>query len=277
MGSFLAEIRQMIIPDLGSRDGPLPPLLVSLTIVTGLVDAFSYLVLGHVFVANMTGNVVFLGFALAGAPGFSIPASLLALGAFALGALGSGWLGSAMGGRRGILLSASSAVQATFLAVGVALAALATSPVPTAYRYGLIVVLAVSMGVQNATARRLAVPDLTTTVLTLTIVGIAADSGIVGGQGGSKAGRRLISIIAILVGGLVGAVLVVRVNMVYPLVIALVAVAGVAVATRMLASSRPAWATQSGGPADSRLRTQASTASGSGSLPGNLMCWLMPQ
>jgi uncharacterized membrane protein YoaK (UPF0700 family) len=46
--------------------GPLPVLLVCLTVVTGLVDAFSYLSLGHVFVANMTGNVVFLGFGLAG-------------------------------------------------------------------------------------------------------------------------------------------------------------------------------------------------------------------
>jgi hypothetical protein len=37
---------------------PLPVLLVCMTVVTGLVDAFSYLSLGHVFVANMTGNVV---------------------------------------------------------------------------------------------------------------------------------------------------------------------------------------------------------------------------
>ncbi len=54
------------------------------------MDAFSYLVLGHVFVANMTGNVVFLAFALVGAKGFSIAASALALGAFALGAMVSG-------------------------------------------------------------------------------------------------------------------------------------------------------------------------------------------
>lgn len=242
MNSFLTEIRQTIIPDSGSKDGPLPPLLVAMTIVTGLVDAFSYLVLGHVFVANMTGNVVFLGFALAGAPGFSFPASVVALGAFGLGALGSGRLGSAIGRRRGALLSASAAAQAIFLAAGVAMAALAASPVSAGYRYGLIVVLGVSMGVQNASARRLAVPDLTTTVLTLTIVGIAADSGIAGG-GGSKAGRRVISVIAMLAGALVGAVLVVRVQIVYPLVIALVAVAGVAVATRALAASKPAWST----------------------------------
>ncbi len=56
-------------------------MLVAMTMVTGLIDAFSFLVLGHIFVANMTGNVVFLAFALAGASGFSIPACLVALGA----------------------------------------------------------------------------------------------------------------------------------------------------------------------------------------------------
>src|SRR5687768_2511195 len=67
-----------MVPAADDPHGPLPLLLLALTVVTGLVDAFSYLVLGHVFVANMTGNVVFLGFALAGAKGFSISASLLA-------------------------------------------------------------------------------------------------------------------------------------------------------------------------------------------------------
>ena len=56
-----------------------------MTLVTGLVDAFSYLALGHVFVANMTGNVVFLGFAVAGADGFSILASLVAGASFLMG------------------------------------------------------------------------------------------------------------------------------------------------------------------------------------------------
>jgi hypothetical protein len=77
-------------PWAGSGDGRVPALLVGLTVVTGLVDAVSYLALGHVFVANMTGNVVFLAFALAGAPGLSAPASVAALGAFLLGALAGG-------------------------------------------------------------------------------------------------------------------------------------------------------------------------------------------
>src|SRR5580658_7971980 len=80
--AFLADLRDTLRADRAGPHGPLPPLLVSMTLVTGLVDAFSYLVLGHVFVANMTGNVVFLGFALAGAPGFSIAASVVALVSF---------------------------------------------------------------------------------------------------------------------------------------------------------------------------------------------------
>ena len=72
---------------------PVPQLIVSLaalTVVSGVVDAVSYLGLGHVFTANMTGNVVLVGFAAAGAPGFSVAASLTALGVFVIGAAGGG-------------------------------------------------------------------------------------------------------------------------------------------------------------------------------------------
>src|SRR5882762_5282392 len=79
-----------------SPDGPPPVLLLVLTGVTGLVDAVSYLKLGHVFVANMTGNVVFLGFAIAGAKEFSVAASLVAIAAFLVGALAGGRLGASM-------------------------------------------------------------------------------------------------------------------------------------------------------------------------------------
>src|SRR5712692_3603246 len=87
------------------RDGPLPALLLVLTAVTGLVDAVSYLKLGHVFVANMTGNVVFLGFAVADADDFSIPASLVAIAAFLAGALVGGRIGSSAGHHRARLLA----------------------------------------------------------------------------------------------------------------------------------------------------------------------------
>src|SRR5215472_2085211 len=112
MSAFLAEARETVAPPRGGRDGLLPPLLVALTVVTGLVDAFSYLVLGHVFVANMTGNVVFLAFALVGIGGFSVLASLAALGCFALGAVVAGRLGRWLAERREFLLGVTAAIQA---------------------------------------------------------------------------------------------------------------------------------------------------------------------
>src|SRR6476661_6237895 len=68
----------------------LPLVLHIATAITGLIDAVSFLALGHVFTANMTGNVVFLAFAVAGTPGLSIARSLTALGAFMFGALLAG-------------------------------------------------------------------------------------------------------------------------------------------------------------------------------------------
>jgi uncharacterized membrane protein YoaK (UPF0700 family) len=240
MNTFVTEARQTLVPHGEVKYGPLPPLLVAMTLVTGLVDAFSYLVLGHVFVANMTGNVVFLAFALAGVPGFSILASLVALGAFVLGALGGGLLGSRLSQQRGHLLSVSAALQALLLCGAVVLAALSGNPVAPGGSYGLIIVLGIAMGLQNATARKLAVPDLTTTVLTLTIVGIAADSRLVGGSG-SRAGRRLIAVGAMFAGALFGSLLILHVSTTLPLVIALIIMVTIAGITRLLSRTDPDW------------------------------------
>ena len=225
--AFLADARQTVVPPPDGKDGLLPPLLVALTVVTGLVDAFSYLQLGHVFVANQTGNVVFLAFALAGAGGFSVLASVAAITSFAAGALAAGRLGRVLAGRRELLLGVTAAVQAVLLAAAVIMAALTAVPVPAGLRYALIVILAAAMGAQNATARKLAVADLTTTVLTLTITGIAADSALAGAAG-ARAARRLISVAAMPLGALAGALLVLHVHIVYPLVIALLILVAVA-------------------------------------------------
>jgi uncharacterized membrane protein YoaK (UPF0700 family) len=190
-----------------------------LTIVTGLVDAVSYLALGHVFVANMTGNVVFLGFALAGAGSLSAPASLVAIAAFLAGARVGGRLGARFADRRGLILRGGAAVSLAFVVVGALAAAIGGTHVHGWERYTMIAALAVGMGVQNATARRLAVPDLTTTVLTLTLTGIAADAHLTPGAIGALA-RRAIAVAAMLTGALVGAVLVIHVDLVVPLVAA---------------------------------------------------------
>jgi uncharacterized membrane protein YoaK (UPF0700 family) len=191
--------------------GPLPVLLVGLTVVTGLVDAFSYLTLGHVFVANMTGNVVFLGFALAGVGDISIAASLLAVLAFALGATVGGRWRAGREIRRGQLFAAATAVQAAAVLAAAGIASTAGVQ-GSAARLTLIGVLASAMGGQNAVVRRLAVPDLTTTVLTLTVTGLVADT-----TEPSVRARRLISVLAMLTGALTGGALLRWVSVAAPL------------------------------------------------------------
>jgi uncharacterized membrane protein YoaK (UPF0700 family) len=181
--------------------GPLPVLLVGLTVVTGLVDAFSYLSLGHVFVANMTGNVVFLGFGLAGVGEISIVSSLLAVLAFVLGATVGGRWAAGRAVHRGHLLAAATWVQAGVVLVASGIASVAGTG-GYVVRLTLISLLAVAMGGQNAVVRRLAVPDLTTTVLTLTVTGLVADT-----TSESVRGRRLISVLAMFVGAFAGGVL----------------------------------------------------------------------
>jgi uncharacterized membrane protein YoaK (UPF0700 family) len=212
--------------------GPLPVLLVCLTVVTGLVDAFSYLSLGHVFVANMTGNVVFLGFALAGVGEISIVASLLAVLAFALGAtLGRRWA-SGREVHRGHLLAGGTAVQAGLVLVASIIASTIGVQGWVA-RLTLVGLLALAMGGQNAVVRRFAVPDLTTTVLTLTVTGLVADT-----TSRSVRARRLLSVAAMLAGALTGGVLLHWVAVAAPLWLAAVLLA-VCAAGPFLAARRP--------------------------------------
>ncbi|MFI1499850.1 YoaK family protein [Streptomyces platensis] len=203
MHALLTDAVRTLVPPRTDRHGPLPPLMLLLTVATGVVDAVSYLGLGHVFVANMTGNVVFLGFALAGAAGLSATASLVSLASFLTGALAGGRLGNRMAAHRGRLLAAATAVQTVLTAAAAATAAASDGDA----RYALIVLLGLGMGLQNAVARRLGVPDLTTTVLTLTLTGLAADSAPAGAAA-PRQGRRILSALAMLLGGVAGAALI---------------------------------------------------------------------
>src|SRR5215470_15015004 len=138
-----------------------PAILLAMTAVTGVVDAVSFLSL-RVFTANMTGNVVLLGFAFAGAGGLSIGRSSVALIAFVLGAIAGGRMTRAVSDRRWV--SRAFLLQAALLAMSTAV--VIVDPLQT---YAVIASTAAAMGMQNAVVRKLGVPDLTTTVLTLTI------------------------------------------------------------------------------------------------------------
>jgi uncharacterized membrane protein YoaK (UPF0700 family) len=212
--------------------GPLPVLLIGLTVVTGLVDAFSYLSLGRVFVANMTGNVVFLGFGVAGVGGISLVASLVAVLAFALGAAAGGRWSLRRAPHRGHLLAVAAAAQ-TGLVVVAAVVALIAGVTGSVTRLVLVALLAVAMGGQNAVARRLAVPDLTTTVLTLTVTGLVADATT------SRIRlRRAVPVLAMLAGAFAGGALLRWVSPSAPLWAA-AAVLSATVVTAQVAFRRP--------------------------------------
>ena len=199
--------------------------------VTGLVDAVSYLKLGHVFVANMTGNVVFAGFAIAGAGGFSLTATVVAVAAFAAGALLGGRIIRHARSHRARVLCLSLVLEVLLVAGAFLMAEVSGSPAEAGTRYPLLTLLGLGMGVQNAAARALAVPDLTTTVLTLTITGTAADSRLAGGPG-AKAGRRLLSVAAMFLGGLIGALALLHGQQALPLMLATVLLAASAASMR---------------------------------------------
>jgi uncharacterized membrane protein YoaK (UPF0700 family) len=238
--SFLQDAAATLRPPPGDRHGPLVPMMVVLTLLTGLVDAVSYLRLGHVFVANMTGNVVFLGFALAGAGGLSATASLLALATFLLGALAGGWLAARNVAHRGRLLRAATVAQAVLICLALVVALAASEPFATGLRYALIVLLALAMGVQNAAALRLAVPELTTTVLTRTLTGLASESPLVGGAGAHPA-RRTIAVAAMLAGATAGGLLTLHVSIAATLALALALGSALALAAHALSRSSAAW------------------------------------
>lgn len=180
--------------------------LLLLTFATGLVDAVSVLVLGHVFVANMTGNVIFLGFWFVPHSGVDMTAALVAFACFVAGAVIGGRLARHLSGnvRRWLVVTLTGEA----VALGV-LAVMAGAGLFTYHDDGklpLIAGLAVAFGCQNATARQFGIQELSTTVLTTTIVGIGFDSRLAGGTGDRERLRYAV-VLTMCGGAVVGATL----------------------------------------------------------------------
>lgn len=228
-------------PDPGPAPGPDPEargvrlvvVLLTLTVVSGLIDAVSYLGLEHVFTANMTGNIVVLGFAAAGAPGFSVSHTLTSLATFLVGAVAGGRIALRLGERsRRTWTRLSLAAEA--LLVGVAAVIAFAAPDAGATVYAVIAVTAFAMGLRNATVRKLGVPALTTTtVVTMTLTGLAGDSPAAGGSGHHSV-RRGALVAAMFSGALLGAWLVLNHGLALPLLVA----AGVVGVLAVIASGK---------------------------------------
>ncbi|MFG3196108.1 YoaK family protein [Streptomyces sp. NPDC048208] len=208
-------------PEPRQRGMRLPLVLLVLTVVSGLIDAVGYLGLGRVFTANMTGNVIVLGFAAVGAPGFSVPLTATSLGCFLLGAAAGGRL-TARVRRAARLHWTRLTLTAETLLVGASAAIAFAWPGEPGTRYALIALTALAMGLRNATVRALGVPDLTTTVLTMTLTGLAAESRLGSGTG-QRSPRRTAAVLAMFAGACLGAWLVLHHGLGIPLLLAALA------------------------------------------------------
>ncbi|MDN5916695.1 MAG: DUF1275 domain-containing protein [Pseudonocardia sp.] len=220
------------------------PALVVLTVVTGVVDAVSFVALGQVFVAVMTGNIVFIALGLTGTPGATLLEPLLALTAFLAGAFAAGRLINSRSEHSGRVLFAAVGVELASVLGAVLIAALGLHLDNRVARLAIVVLLAFGFAVQTACVRHLGVRDFTTTLLTLSLTGIAADSRPAGGPG-ARLARRSISILALLGGALVGAALVTRTGLLWPLVLVATLLTAVLAATArsLRATTASDWAT----------------------------------
>ncbi len=181
-------------------------LMLALTFSTGVVDAVGYLGLDRVFTANMTGNVVILAMALTGAGGLPVIGPLIALGLFMTGA--------AIGGRTVRGLPAGWHRQTTILLTIVATLLLVASVCafvvgqrPEWLNFAITGALGLAMGSQAGAARHIGVADVTTVVVTSTLVGLAFDSRFGGGKDKHPWGRRAGAIVLLAAGAASGALL----------------------------------------------------------------------
>ena len=177
-----------------------------LTFTTGIIDSVGYLGLDRVFTANMTGNIVILGMALSGVTNLPLLGPAIAFGSFLVGAaLGGRILHKAPKGWSVRVLIAFAITGLTALGLGIA--ALVIVPVPGSVWAEVVTgALAAAMGIQAAAARRLGVIDVTTVVITSTIVAFASESWIAGG-GSKHWPRRVIAVGLYLTGAAAGALL----------------------------------------------------------------------
>jgi len=180
--------------------------LLLLTFATGLVDAISVLVLGHVFVANMTGNVIFLGFWFAPHSGVDMTAAVLAFVFFLSGTVIGGRFARHLDHEVAVRvwLTAALGAEVVLLAVLAVLAGAGVLDYHDNSKLILIAGLAVAFGFQNAAARQFGIQELSTTVLTTTLVGIGFDSRLAGGTG-QREKLRYSVVLTMCAGATVGA------------------------------------------------------------------------
>jgi uncharacterized membrane protein YoaK (UPF0700 family) len=212
-------------------------LLSALTVSSGAIDAISFLVLGKVFSAFMTGNIAFLGLRVAGASHAPGGVAILAsMAAFAAGVYLSARIvkGSENSGiwsqRVTVALGISLIAHAVFLVVW-----FASNGQPTVdVAHVLLASWALAMGMQSAAVRTLHVDGVFTTAATATIIFLVGD--ITNWSATVTERRRLAGVlVSLFLGATAGGLLLVHAHIyapVLPFVITLAAVATAAIFLR---------------------------------------------
>jgi uncharacterized membrane protein YoaK (UPF0700 family) len=178
--------------------------LLLLTFATGLADSISILVLGHVFVANMTGNVIFLGFWLAPRTSIDLTAVVVALPTFICTTIVSGRLSRHFGVRTRPWIVTVLATEIVLLMTLSVLAGTGVLHYDDNSKLIMIAILAVTFGLQHSSARQFGIQELSTTVLTSTIVSLGLDSRLAGGTG-ERQKLRLAVVLTMCAGAFFGA------------------------------------------------------------------------
>ncbi|MEI5523999.1 YoaK family protein [Streptomyces brasiliscabiei] len=187
--------------------------MVALTVTTGMIEAVSFLVLGPVFTAVQTGNLLFLSFALTGVAGLSPAAAGVSCAAFAVGAVLGSRFESGVDARGRRWFGPALVVEAVLLGLGGLVAWWTDVDTPGAPvdgpHFAVVALVAGAMGVRNVTTLRVRVADVPTTVstraLTAFLSGLPPLPGARAGSGLRDEGRRLASVAAMFAGGLLGA------------------------------------------------------------------------
>jgi uncharacterized membrane protein YoaK (UPF0700 family) len=185
---------------------PLTRALLVFTFTTGLVDGVSYLGLGRVFTANMTGNVVLLGFGVAGSGGLPVLAPIVSLASYLIGAVVGGRLIRHFVGRHPRLVASAVGLEVSLVAAAAVVAAVTHVKVGHLAAYVVIALLALAMGMRSTVVRQFGVPDISTVVLTMTLTALASESPLAGGAGRGSI-RRVITVVAMFAGALSSALL----------------------------------------------------------------------
>lgn len=217
--------------------------LLLLTLATGVIDATSYLSLDRVFTGNMTGNVLFIGFALTGQAGIPLANNVLALAGFFVGAA----IGSRTIGRVSTVSLPRTAVWVLAVTAAITLGAAAfwqqVGTIDTATMITMTTLLAGCMGAQVVAVKPIGNSDITTVVVTSTIANLARESRLAGqGQPAHVWRHRAGAIVAMGVGAALGGLMIKvsggPLSLVLAGIVSLLALATLVLGTRRLTGRR---------------------------------------